>query len=217
MCLVLGSIRRPKKITIHGSNEKDYHILVKGGEDLRLDQRVQQLFTIMNSIFASDPSCENRDLNIKTFKVVPVSNRLGIFEWVDNTEPLKALISKEHKNLENGADIHESRAYRLRETWLQKVAKSDGLKNANIAHMHLSVLKLDEKSVVKAFNQHKAAMPNYLLRNALENLCLNSSAFLTIKNQFIKSMAVFSVASYLIGIGDRHLENFLIDTTDGEL
>lgn len=102
VCLVLGSIRRPKKITIHGNNEKDYHILVKGGEDLRLDQRVQQLFTIMNSIFSSDPSCENRDLNIKTFKVVPVSNRLGIFEWVDNTEPLKALISKEHKNLENG-------------------------------------------------------------------------------------------------------------------
>ena len=41
VCLVLGSIRRPKKITIHGSNEKDYHLLIKGGEDLRLDQRVQ--------------------------------------------------------------------------------------------------------------------------------------------------------------------------------
>ncbi len=39
--LVLGSIRRPKRITVHGSNEKDYHLLVKGGEDLRLDQRVQ--------------------------------------------------------------------------------------------------------------------------------------------------------------------------------
>jgi DNA-dependent protein kinase catalytic subunit len=39
--LILGSIRRPKRLTVHGSNEKDYHLLVKGGEDLRLDQRVQ--------------------------------------------------------------------------------------------------------------------------------------------------------------------------------
>lgn len=39
--LVLGSIRRPKRLTVHGSNEKDYHLLIKGGEDLRLDQRVQ--------------------------------------------------------------------------------------------------------------------------------------------------------------------------------
>ncbi len=35
--LILGSIRRPKRITVHGSNEKDYHLLIKGGEDLRLD------------------------------------------------------------------------------------------------------------------------------------------------------------------------------------
>lgn len=31
------------------------------------------------------------------------------------------------------------------------------------------------------------------------------------------SMAVASIASYLIGIGDRHLENFLVDTTDGQV
>lgn len=97
VCLVLGSIRRPKKITVHGSNEKDYNLLVKGGEDLRLDQRVQQLFSIMNKIFANDPACENRDLRLKTFGVVPISNRLATFEWVANTEPMKAIISKEHK------------------------------------------------------------------------------------------------------------------------
>jgi DNA-dependent protein kinase catalytic subunit len=71
--------------------------------------------------------------------------------------------------------------------------------------------------VVKAFEEHQAAFPCFLLREALENLCLTSSAFLTIKNSFIKSMAVFSAASYLLGLGDRHLENFLIDTTDGEV
>jgi DNA-dependent protein kinase catalytic subunit len=46
--LVLDSIRKPKKLSINGSNEKEYNLLVKGGEDLRLDQRVQQVFKIMN-------------------------------------------------------------------------------------------------------------------------------------------------------------------------
>jgi DNA-dependent protein kinase catalytic subunit len=35
--LVMSSNRRPKRITIHGSNERDYNLLIKGGEDLRLD------------------------------------------------------------------------------------------------------------------------------------------------------------------------------------
>jgi len=94
--LVLGSKTKPKKITVHGSNEKDYNLLIKGGEDLRLDQRVQQLFAIMNRIFVEDSSCENRDLNLKTFKVVPMTYRLGSFEWVDDTEPMRVLINKEH-------------------------------------------------------------------------------------------------------------------------
>jgi DNA-dependent protein kinase catalytic subunit len=37
----MASNRRPKCLTVHGSNEKDYLLLIKGGEDLRLDQRVQ--------------------------------------------------------------------------------------------------------------------------------------------------------------------------------
>jgi DNA-dependent protein kinase catalytic subunit len=39
----MGSLRRPKRLKIHGNDEKDYPYLVKGGEDLRLDQRVQQV------------------------------------------------------------------------------------------------------------------------------------------------------------------------------
>jgi DNA-dependent protein kinase catalytic subunit len=215
MCLVLGSIRRPKKITVHGSNEKDYHLLVKGGEDLRLDQRVEQLFGLMNRIFQEDPACENRDLNLKTFNVVPITNRLGTLEWVDNTEPLKALVAKEHKRLEGGRDLHESRAYAQRMTWLKKLPGNRGVQNP--AQLHVGVLKLGEQEVTKSFEEHQAAFPRFLLRYALENLCLTSSAFLTIKTQFIKSIAVFSAASYLLGIGDRHLENFLVDTTDGEV
>lgn len=50
----MRSIRRPKRITIYGSDEKSYKILVKGIEDLRLDQRIEQLFSVMNSLLESD-------------------------------------------------------------------------------------------------------------------------------------------------------------------
>ena len=136
--LILGSIRRPKRITVHGSNEKDYHLLIKGGEDLRLDQRVQQLFQIMNGIFKDDPTCQNRSLYIKTFKVVPITNRLGSLEWVDNTEPMKNLINREHMRIENGKDLNQSRALQERRKWLKTVPGN--AKKENIAEQHLSLL-----------------------------------------------------------------------------
>lgn len=40
---MLSSIRKPKRITIRGDDEKEYMFLVKGGEDLRLDQRIEQV------------------------------------------------------------------------------------------------------------------------------------------------------------------------------
>ena len=39
----MKSLRQPKQITMTGHNEKQYRFLVKGGEDLRLDQRIEQV------------------------------------------------------------------------------------------------------------------------------------------------------------------------------
>ena len=41
--LSLQSLRVPKRITIRGDDEREYKFLVKGGEDLRLDQRIEQV------------------------------------------------------------------------------------------------------------------------------------------------------------------------------
>ena len=49
--LVLASIRKPKRIVLRGNDEREYKFLVKGGEDLRLDMRIQQLYSIMNDLF----------------------------------------------------------------------------------------------------------------------------------------------------------------------
>lgn len=52
--LTMKSLRKPKRLTMFGNNEKKYHVLVKGGEDLRLDQRIEQIFSVMNIILLKD-------------------------------------------------------------------------------------------------------------------------------------------------------------------
>ncbi len=41
--LVMSSLRKPKRLTIRGGDSRDYRFLVKGSEDLRMDQRIEQV------------------------------------------------------------------------------------------------------------------------------------------------------------------------------
>lgn len=67
--LVMKSLRSPIKITIVGNDAKNYSFLVKFGEDLRNDRRIQQAFGIMNKILQNDISCAQRHLAIDTYQV----------------------------------------------------------------------------------------------------------------------------------------------------
>lgn len=83
--------------------------------------------------------------------------------------------------VEGGKDLNQSRALAERRKWL-KASVPGNAKKDNIAEQHLQLLGCDEKIVIDGYNKHKDAMPWFLLRNGLENLCLTSSAFLAIKN-----------------------------------
>ncbi len=72
---VMASIRKPKRITICGNDQREYLYLVKGGEDLRQDQRIEQLFVIMNDIFRQDPTCRQHRLTLRTYQVIPMTTR----------------------------------------------------------------------------------------------------------------------------------------------
>ena len=61
----------------------------QGGEDLRLDQRIQQLFNVMNGVFASNPATAQRTMRVATYAVVPMTPSVGVIEWVKHTQPIK--------------------------------------------------------------------------------------------------------------------------------
>lgn len=65
--LTLASKQRPRRITVFGSDEKKYMLLVKSGEDVRLDQRIEEIFDIMNKILKESSECSKKQLKIHRF------------------------------------------------------------------------------------------------------------------------------------------------------
>lgn len=66
---VMKSLCKPVKLTIIGNDAKEYSFLVKYGEDLRQDQRVEQLFGLMNNILTNDMNCNRRLLSTYVYQV----------------------------------------------------------------------------------------------------------------------------------------------------
>ncbi|KAJ8979409.1 hypothetical protein NQ317_015841 [Molorchus minor] len=75
---VITSKQRPRKLIIRGSNGKDYMFLLKGHEDLRQDERVMQLFGLVNTLLLKDPDTFRRNLTIQRYAVIPLSTNSGL-------------------------------------------------------------------------------------------------------------------------------------------
>lgn len=51
---------------------------------------------------------------------MPITNRLGSLEWVDNTEPMKSIINSELLK-QSGKDLAQTRALNERRKWLKSI------------------------------------------------------------------------------------------------
>lgn len=85
---MVGGVNKPKKVSCHCSDGKEYPQLLKGKDDLRQDAIMQQVFTIMNGMLKCHKDAKKRRLNVKTYKVVPLSQRSGLLEWCSDSVPL---------------------------------------------------------------------------------------------------------------------------------
>jgi len=184
--LVMKSTARPKRLKMRGSDGKEYVWLVKGGEDLRQDERLQQLFSSINHTLSADVKCSQRRLNLITYAVIPVSKRTGLVEWVQDTEPMDTLYSlgstRAHKEY---VSLHGSSGM-----WQDYVkCFKDG----------------ENDQIDKRFQQIVDQIDSNLMKKALMSKQPSAQAQFLLRANFSTSLAAMNASHYILGIGDRYM------------
>lgn len=94
---MVGGINAPKKLTFRCSDGVSRSILAKGKDDLRQDAVMQQVFHFMNILLKSKKTASQRNLSIRTYKIVPLTQMSGILEFCDNTNTLGDYLVSAHE------------------------------------------------------------------------------------------------------------------------
>ncbi|KNH07503.1 serine-protein kinase ATM-like protein [Perkinsela sp. CCAP 1560/4] len=191
-----GGINLPKLIRCISQTGKIHKQLVKSKDDLRQDALVQQVFGLCNAIFE-----QSLDVSIRVYRVLPLTKTSGVVEWVENTMPMSDYLTGPSGLEWQGAhhryypgDMKHSQA----RTRMRSVAKEP-----------LNTKLTTYRAVCDSFTP---CFRNFFI----ENFSSPVSAYKK-RMQYTMSVAATSIVGYVIGLGDRHSSNILIDRNSGEL
>ena len=192
---VFNTKQHPRKISMIGTDDKEYLFLLKGHEDLRQDERAMQLFNLVNTIMANDKSTSNKNLNIITYSVFPLSPNTGIIGWVPNCDTLNQLI-KEHRAMSNIVlSIEHRKIYKL------------------YPKFESSVMINKIEIFQEALNETQGVEIN----NMIWIKSKNCETWLNHRTNYSRSLAVMSIVGYILGLGDRHPSNLMMSKKTGKI
>ncbi|XP_055348071.1 serine/threonine-protein kinase ATR-like isoform X2 [Paramacrobiotus metropolitanus] len=183
---LLNSLQRPKRITIIDSDGRSHDLLLKPKDDLRKDSRFMELVELVNKYLRQNAECHRRQLHVRGYAVVPLSEENGIIEWVPNVRPLRQIIMEGYK----------------------KHLKID-LRNSDIVTFSANrYAPIEERlRLLDTMNaRYKPVLHLWLSRQFPE-----ASVYYASRLMYARSCAVMSIVGYMMGLGDRHCENIMLD------
>ncbi|KAJ2597973.1 phosphatidylinositol kinase- protein kinase tor1 [Coemansia sp. RSA 1721] len=192
---IFDSKQHPREMHIHGSDGNKYTFILKGHEDLRQDERVMQLFGLVNSLLAVDEETSRRSLAIERYPVTPLSSNSGLIGFYPNCENITDVI----------------RSYRRAH---QRYVQEENEMLFNISSDWQTLSSIER---IESYEYVMERTRGDDLQQAMWYNSPNAETWLERRTNYTRSMAVMSVVGYILGLGDRHLTNILLHSSNGKV
>ncbi|KAL9028833.1 MAG: hypothetical protein Q9196_002848 [Gyalolechia fulgens] len=191
---VASGISMPKIISAIATDGTKYKQLFKSGnDDLRQDSIMEQVFEQVSNLLKAQRATRQRNLGIRTYKVLPLTTTSGIIEFVQNTIPLHDYLMPAHQR-------HFPKD--LRTTNCRKaIAEAQ----SQSAEKRIKVFR----SVCNQFHP--------VLRYFFQERFENPDDWFERRLAYTRSTAAISILGHILGLGDRHGHNILLDEKTGEV
>ena len=169
--------------------------LLKGHEDLRQDERVMQLFGLVNTFLINNPDTFRRNLTVQRYAVVPLSTNSGLIKWLPHCDTLHVLIKD----------------------WREKRKIILTIESKIMMRMAPALERLTVMQKTEVFEHALNHTQGDDLAKLLWLKSPSSEVWFDRRTNFTRSLAAMSMIGYVLGLGDRHPSNLLLDQKSGKI
>uniref|UniRef100_A0A0N5AZ30 Serine/threonine-protein kinase ATR n=1 Tax=Syphacia muris TaxID=451379 RepID=A0A0N5AZ30_9BILA len=182
-----------------------YALMCKAKDELRKDARLMDINRMVNALLHQNSDARRRQLFVRTYNVVPLQEAGGLIEWIPYLRTYRSVL--EPLMREKCDSVMTDKEWFSR--WIPHATDEQKL----------------ERLRTEYFPRHPVVMAewfctfvSYVLisivwhRRGFPEPCKWYAARLA----FIHTSAVMSMVGFVLGLGDRHGENILIDEKSGD-
>ncbi|KAG9049511.1 serine/threonine-protein kinase M1 [Tulasnella sp. UAMH 9824] len=189
---IMKSLQKPRKLTVLGSDGAAYNFLCKPKDDLRKDARLMDFNSIINKLLKTNSESRRRRLHIRTYSVVPLNEECGLIEWVPNTTGFRHILEK----------LYSARG-------IQIFAR-------DVTEEYNRVREIGESAAPQVFVERILPYFRPVFHEWFIATFAEPAAWLSARMAYSRTAAVISMVGFILGLGDRHGENILLDTVNGD-
>ncbi|EXJ78824.1 hypothetical protein A1O1_09226 [Capronia coronata CBS 617.96] len=191
---IAGGVSAPKIMTMIATDGSRHKMLLKGGnDDLRQDAIMEQVFEQVSNLLKEHRTTRQRNLGIRTYKVIPLNTNAGIIEFVKDTIPLHDFLLPAHTRY-FPRDFKPTRCRK-------EISDAQG------------------KLLVDRIRAYRTVIANFhpVMRFFFMERFPDPDDWFYKRLNYSRSTAAVSILGHVLGLGDRHGHNILMDEKSGEV